>query len=111
MIQTQFNLTGSALRDQGITRAADHAERESPGWSDRALAMLRRYVAEVGGRFQAEDVRAWAKAHGLDDPPHKRAWGGVMVKARNKGLIRCIGTQQVDNREAHCANAGLWEAA
>jgi len=106
--QTSFNLTGSALRDLGISRAVDHAEREAPGWSTRALEMLRRYVTEVGGEFMAEQVRSFAKEQGLPDPVHLRAWGGVVVKARNAGIICCVGTGQVENPNAHCANAAKW---
>lgn len=109
--QLAMTLTGSALRDLGMQRAVDNAEAVAPGWPDRALTMLRRYVAEVGGRFQAEDVRAFGVRYGFEEPPHKRAWGGVMVRARNLGLIRCVGTQPVSTKTSHCANAGLWEAA
>lgn len=110
MIQTSLNLTGTALRDQGIARAEDHAERESPGWSDRALGMLRQYAAEIGGRFQAEDVRAFAKARGLEDAPSARAWGGVIVRARRMGVIKFVGYENVKNKLAHATPAAVWEA-
>ena len=109
MTQMDMPLTGEARRDRGIERAANHADRISDGWSDRALEMLRCYLLLVGGKFQAEDIREWSHKRGLSFPPSKRAWGGVVVRARNLGLIRCIGTEKVDNPTAHCANAAIWE--
>lgn len=107
--QLPIPLSGTALRDIGIAQAVDHAESEAPGWSGRALDMLRRYIAEVGGAFQAEDVREWGKMQGLDDPPHKRAWGGVIVRAKNIGLIRFVKYENVQNRQAHATPASVWQ--
>ena len=107
--QIPIPLSGTALRDIGIAQAVDHAEAEAPGWSVRAMDMLRRYVDEVGGAFQAEDVREWARMQGLDDPPSTRAWGGVIVRARNLGLIRFVKYENVQNRQAHATPASVWE--
>ena len=43
-------------RDVGIQRAADHAEREAPGWGELALEFLTDYAAGACGPFLAEDV-------------------------------------------------------
>lgn len=106
--QLPMPLSGTALRDIGIAQAVDHAEAEAPGWASRAMGMLRRYIDEVGGMFQAENVREWARRHGLDDPPSKRAWGGVVVRARNIGLIRFVKYENVQNRQAHATPASVW---
>ena len=109
--QIPMPLSGSVLRDRGIARAEDHAETEAPGWKDSALDMLRRYVREVGGRFQAEDVREFGRIQCLDEPPNSRAWGGVIVKAKKLGIIQFAGYENVSNPRAHATPASLWESA
>ncbi len=110
-MQETFNLSGSALRDAGIQRAIDHANSIDNSWSDRALEMLRCYLLLVGGQFQAEDIRAFAKTRGLNDAAHSRAWGGVIVRAKNLGLIRFVGYKNVSNPKAHATPAAIWTAA
>ncbi len=113
MTQLTLNITesGSILRDHGISQAIDHADRESPNWSGKALDMLRRYLVEVGGEFQAEEVRQFSVKNGLEEPPHLRAWGGVFVRAKHMGLIHCIGIRPVSTPTSHCANASVWVRA
>ena len=106
--QIPIPLSGTALRDIGIAQAVDHAEAEAPGWASRAIDMLKRYLQQADGAFMTEQVRAYSKEQGLSEPVNLRAWGGIIVKARNAGLIRCVGTQQVKNPTAHCANAAKW---
>ena len=106
--QIPMTLSGTALRDIGIAQAVDHAEAEAPGWSVRALEMLRRYITEVGGEFMGENFRVWATARGLEEPPSKRAFGSIIVKAKNRGMIRFVGHRSVDNPKAHKAFASVW---
>ena len=96
---------GEYLKRKGMKRAVDHAERHHVSWGDRALAMIPRYPRS---RFQAEEIRIWAYSQGLPEPPHGRAWGSVMVRAKNMGLIRCIGYQNVSNPNAHRTPAAVW---
>jgi hypothetical protein len=109
MNQIPMPLSGSALRDNGIQQSIKHADAEAPGWSDRAFYMLRDYLESVGGRFQTEDVREWCHGRGLDLPPSKRAWGGIIIRAKNVGLIRFSGYENVSNTKAHCTPAACWE--
>ena len=102
----QTNLfTGPELRDKGIKKAVDHAGVE---WADEAYDYLKLYIRR-GHEFMAEDVRRWAKGWLLEDPPSKRAWGGVIRRAANAGLIEKVGIRQVQNQKAHCANANVWK--
>jgi hypothetical protein len=78
-------------RDTGIRRAADHAERETPGWGHGALAFLRGFAAGATGPFLAEDVAAAYIDRGLPPPPDGRAWGSVFQRAARRGVIRRIG--------------------
>lgn len=102
--------TGAELAKAGMERAAIGAEIDCPGWGDMALNAVREFIKHHSGRFQAEDVRAFAK--NLPPAPNLRAWGNVMVKAARKGLIRNTGeTEQVKNPLAHNANAAVWQIA
>ena len=65
---------GDQLRDEGMKKAGDNAEKKSPGWQDRALGFL---MAFPENEFLIEDVRVWAHKAGLPKPPHGRAWGPV----------------------------------
>lgn len=92
-------------RDQGIDRALENAELHHPAWSDLALDYLKRYP---GKQFMAEEVRVWAHKNGLAEPPHARAWGGVIVKAKKLGLIEHCGYGNVSNPKAHRTPASVW---
>lgn len=96
---------GELFKQQGMNRAVNNAERHHVAWGDQALAMLKQFPQS---RFQAEELRLWAYRQGLPEPPHGRAWGSVMVKAKNMGLIQCIGYQNVRNPRAHKTPAALW---
>lgn len=107
---------GSALRDQGMELAIDHAEQVDPGWKERAYEKLLQFVniysVNMGIKtFMAEDIRSWAYAHGLQRPPSGRAWGGLVRRAALEGVIVQVAIGQVKNKTAHCANAGVWRKA
>lgn len=108
MEQTEIALSGSALRDEGIQKAVDHANEKTEKWSDRALAFLKQY-ASTNSVFSGEQVR-FAAGGVIPFPPHLRAWGGVMMSAARQGLIEKIGYIQVENPLAHRANAALWRS-
>jgi len=99
--------TGSELRDEGIQQALFNADTKEPKWSAKAYAFLQEFLNErnAGELFLVEDVRAEST---IAEPPSKRAWGGIIVKARNAGLIRAAGYDKVNNPKAHCATATLW---
>lgn len=100
---------GAKLRDEGMKKAEESAERKEFGWSDKAMIYVEKYC-RMFDEFTGESVRIYAEAMGIPEPPHKRAWGAIMLKAAKRGLIRKIGTQSVSNPKAHCAIATLWKA-
>lgn len=102
--------TGEQLRDQGISRSINKADREDKdyNWSGKAFEFLKRFI-KLNSKFMTEDIREAAKGY-VPDPPNQRAWGGVIVRAKKEGLIKCIGIQSVKNPNAHCANANIWIA-
>lgn len=106
---SMFGGEGEVLRDAGMQQAIDHAEQETPSWSDLALNMVSDFIdAYPHLEFMAEDVRKWSHHKGLPEPPSKRAWGGVIVRAARLDLIVKVGIGQVKNPTAHCANANIW---
>ena len=99
-----------------MKQALDHAEAVAPGWKQYAMNYLVRYLAEIAPRissreFMAEDVRNWAHRNGLELPPTGRAWGGIITKAANMGLIIKVGLGYTKNKKAHKTPAAIWRAA
>ena len=90
----------------GINQAVCHADKEEPSWSDKAYDFLVKYI-RTNKEFMVEDVRESAMGI-ISDPPSKRAWGGIVLRAKNKGLIRFVRYEKVKNPTAHCANAAVW---
>lgn len=103
--QCAFDFTG---RDAGIKRAVDHAEQVSPGWQDRAITFIERYAARTIGQFFVEDIRIWAHANGLDEPPHARAWGGAIKAAQKLGLVEFVEHRRKPHEGAHKTPATVW---
>ena len=109
IIQAILNFeTAEQLKNDGMGRALDNAENRNPGWKDKALEMLIKFLTINSGPFQAEDFRDWAYAQGLPIPPHGRAFGGIMTGARHRGLIKFVGHSSVSNPLAHKAIASVW---
>ncbi len=99
--------SGEYLRDVGITKAIDNADKKHENWSDLAYEFLRGYI-EQHSEFMAEDLRA-ASTGTIPDPPSLRAWGGVIVRAVKEGLISRKEFRNVQNPKAHRTPATLWE--
>lgn len=75
------------LRDVGMTRAVEHANRVVPGWSDAALAYVKAYCLRTEGLFTAEMIVASYDAAGHIQPASTKAWGSVMQRAQREGLM------------------------
>jgi len=120
MITPQSPYTQSNLLDaieaeraaqKGIQAAQDHANAVVPNWSDQTYQIFVNEFLPQHKRFLAEEFRAYLAAHKPDYefPPHPRAFGGIMRRAKGEFYIICIGTRQVSNTKAHRANSSLWE--
>lgn len=107
-----FSTTPEPLspKDAGIQKAVDHANQVHPSWSDRAYEFLLDYAASISGSFMAEEVRN-ASAGIIPEPPSRRAWGAVIIRAARAGVIRNIGYRKVSNERAHSTPAALWRRA
>lgn len=98
--------TGEDLRDEGIQQALTHADETAERWSEIAFDFLKRYMLD-NPVFMAENVREAATGI-VPEPPSKRAWGGILVRAAKEGLISRMGFRNVKNARAHCTPATLW---
>jgi len=99
------------LRDHGIERAINHADRVHANWSDNAFIALKNLVVLLGqGEFiTSELVRSHAEFHGLVTPPDKRAWGSVMLRAARAKLIVKKGWTTATDPKVHCNPVSLWQ--
>lgn len=95
-----------ARRDDGIQRAADHA---GDYWRRCARGFLLEYLATHAEPFLAENVREFAEARHLADPPDGRAWGQVMRSAARDGLIVKVGYAPA--RSSNLSPKVQWRAA
>jgi len=99
---------GEELKQEGMEISIRHANQRVRNWSVSAFNILKRFLKEREGNFMAEDIRVFAHFKGLDEPPSKRAWGSLIVKAKKLGLIEFVRFSQVANPRAHKANASVW---
>jgi len=99
------------LKEEGIRRSLEHAERVEPTWAQQAAEHLSDWLCEGGGLdnyFMCEEVRRWAEARGLPKPPDPRAWGGVMQRARRAGVIVKCGYTESHTPAAHLRPTQVW---
>jgi hypothetical protein len=107
-MKDQLNLfTGQQLRDIGIKKSFDSANDKYENWGEMAYDFLLHFL-RTNQAFLTEDVRI-ASTDIVPDPPSKRAWGAVILKAKREGLVRRIGFRNVKNPKAHCTPAALWK--
>ena len=108
MNATQLSLN---LRNSGINRAVEHADVTHDDWSVQAYSLFETYVRYISFHetFQIEDFREWTKGRGLPEPPSKRAFGFIPLKAARAGLIEKCGHSKVNNPTAHQAFASVWK--
>lgn len=76
--------------DVGMQRAADHAEREEPGWTEQAVEALRRFALTQTKPFTIEAAREAIQSQ-VARPPEARAWGAVTKTARARNFIESAG--------------------
>lgn len=87
-----------------MARAADHAERVSPEWLERAYAILRQY-AMTHEQFTSYDFR---RAGLTVSPTTSKAFGAVFQRAARAGLIVNIGYEK--HPERHLSPTVLWRS-
>ncbi len=111
MPQVELNIQDAMKeRDAGIKKAVDHADSVNENWSGKAYAHLKLFLKAYPGEFMAERFRQWCEETDFPQPPHMRAYGGIIRRAAFEGLITKVRHQQVSNPKAHCAFASVWVA-
>lgn len=95
------------LAQRGAALAAGKANRDSDGWTDRALAALKEY-ARRSHTFTTEDVIL--ASPDLPAPAEKRAWGFVTLQAKKLGIIDKAGYATAKQAHAHCRPVSLWRS-
>jgi len=106
---TMDDVLSRKLRDEGMQRAVDHADRENPSWSDKAMGFLDEYLSRLRSQtFRSEDIRKFAEREGLPIPPDKRAWGSIMTKAAKAGKIKKLGWTTASDPKVHKNPVSLW---
>jgi hypothetical protein len=115
-MQTSATDLAEKLKEEGIKTAIEHADIEEPSWSEKAYQMLEQFLVDPANprmkyqdTFLGEEVRQYAFIHGLENPPSKRAWGAIIVKAQKEGLIEFAGYGKTSNPKAHSTPAALWK--
>lgn len=96
---------------KGIETAVNHAEVVQPGWAEETYHIFVHEFLPHHKRFLAEDFRAWLAVNKPEYsyPPSKRAFGGIILKAKAAYYIICIGMKKVTNVKAHATPANYWE--
>ena len=96
-----------AARNEGMTRATNHADESTPGWSQAALDYLHNYALthEV---FPAWFVTAAAGLTRSVPVKSGKAWGSIFVKAKKLGWIERAGFRPDPNR--HMNPAPVWRS-
>jgi len=105
------SVAGEQAAQKGIDTAVAHAETVHPGWAIETYNIFVNEFLPNHKRFMAEEFRSWLAVNKPEYsyPPHSRAFGGIIRKAKDAYYIICIGTGKVKNVKAHAANASLWE--
>lgn len=97
------------LREDGMTRAINHACRVEPSWADRAHEFLCAY-ARKRHHFQSEHVRMFAKQQGLPDPPDGRTWGTIMREGAKQGVIEATHYAPSFSPQSHARPMMVWKS-
>ena len=99
-------LESRARRDEGISRAVEHADRVRDEWSAEAFNFLCDYARTSVPPFLVEEARAAAESAGLECPTDNRAWGGVVQRAVRAGIIVRAGAAPA--LTSNCSLKPLW---
>lgn len=93
-----------AKRDDAIKRAETGSD---PEWFEAALDAVRE-TARALPQLTTDDVMA---RHTLPEPREPRAWGPVVLAARNEGLIENTYTQAPSRRaSSNCRRLTVWRS-
>lgn len=105
---SQLDITfAKAARDKGISEVITHADKVNDQWSEKCYGLFKDFINAQRVPFQTETFRQSISGL-IDEPPHARAFGAIVVRAVKEGLIKCVGSKPVSNVRAHRALANVW---
>lgn len=106
---TQSSVASSRLEGERCLRlAADRAERDGPGFCERAQLFVLAYLGQHG-RASSEDITDACKDAGIV-PQEDRAFGQVYASLNRRKQIVCVGF--CERRKGHGTAGGrVWELA
>lgn len=108
-LQPKLPFTAKQLRDTGMGLALEHAEEKVESWGDKCFELLKEYLEINREPFLAEYFRMWCETGDkIPAPPHKRAYGPILMRAAKQGMIRRQGYAPTSNPKAHCAPTTVW---
>jgi hypothetical protein len=104
-----LTLSARELAEKGIEESHEHAEEESPGWTERAIEQFREY-ARTHEWFLTEDVREAATNAGFEEAPDKGAWGKVAKLAAKQGICHARGRRSAKSPGSHGKKMVRWRS-
>ena len=94
--------------EEGMGRALDRAERETPNWGALAYERIEDYARKHREFCGWMVVKAAALDPTFPAPPNEKAWGGPMQRAARARIIERAGTAKDPNR--HGNPIPLWRS-
>lgn len=107
--QSSFNFDAQTLKNAGMATALQSAEEKEESWGDKCYNLLKEFVRIHRQEFMTEEFRRWAENR-IAEPPSKRAYGAVIVRASKDGLITHQGYAPTNNALAHRTPASVWKS-
>ena len=95
-------------RDNGMNVAVLNADDRRTDWAIAAYEHLELFLYHHQEPFMAEEARVFAEKVGFPEPPSKRAWGAIMIRAKNRGLIEFVCYHKTSNPKANATPAAVW---
>lgn len=100
--------SATELKNDGIERAKNKADKENKSWSSKAYAFFIEYAKNSKEPFTCSDVVERSKGI-IATPNDNRAWGAIAVMAIKSGIIKKIGYSGGSNPRHHCNPRNLYE--
>lgn len=111
MNQTSFTFPAKAhraVRMRRATEATERADADCAGWAEQAYAFLKRFARRRKDPWLSEEFIYWSKGAGLKQPKDKKAFGSIVRRALNNGVIRRAG---VSTATRNSSLKPTWRAA
>ncbi len=91
MQQQSIDYAGAERRaSSGISRSAEHAERECPGWVDLAVKALASYARVMAPHLFTIEQARLSIASLIPKPTEARSWGQVTKTAKKRRIIEAV---------------------